>query len=45
MNLPNGLTVARLVVTPAIAALPFVNYVGARLAAFILFLAAYVSRG
>ena len=43
MNLPNGLTVARIVVTPAIAALPFVDSVGARLGAFILFLAAAIT--
>jgi CDP-diacylglycerol--glycerol-3-phosphate 3-phosphatidyltransferase len=43
MNLPNGLTVARIVVTPAIAALPFVESVWARLAAFVLFLAAAIS--
>lgn len=43
MNLPNGLTVARIVVTPAIAALPFVDSVGARLVAFVLFLAAAIT--
>ncbi|MEX2178318.1 MAG: CDP-diacylglycerol--glycerol-3-phosphate 3-phosphatidyltransferase [Gemmatimonadaceae bacterium] len=43
MNLPNGLTVARIVVTPAIAALPFVPTASARLAAFLLFLAAAIS--
>ena len=43
MNLPNGLTVARIIVTPAIAALPFVDSVGARLGAFILFLAAAIT--
>jgi CDP-diacylglycerol---glycerol-3-phosphate 3-phosphatidyltransferase len=43
VNLPNGLTVARIVVTPAIAALPFVDNVKARLAAFILFLAAAIT--
>jgi CDP-diacylglycerol---glycerol-3-phosphate 3-phosphatidyltransferase len=43
MNLPNGLTVARIVVTPAIAALPFVDSVSARLWAFVLFLAAAIS--
>ena len=43
MNLPNGLTVARIVVTPAIAALPFVDSVGARFVAFLLFLAAAIT--
>lgn len=40
MNLPNGLTVARIAATPLIAALPFWATSSARLAAFILFLAA-----
>ena len=43
MNLPNGLTVARIIVTPAIAALPFVGSSQARLGAFILFLAAAIT--
>lgn len=43
MNLPNGLTVARIVVTPAIAALPFVDSLAARLSAFVLFLAAAIT--
>jgi CDP-diacylglycerol---glycerol-3-phosphate 3-phosphatidyltransferase len=43
MNLPNGLTVARIIVTPAIAALPFVGNSGARLGAFLLFLAAAIT--
>ena len=43
MNLPNGLTVARIIVTPAIAALPFVDSSNARLFAFLLFLAAAIS--
>lgn len=43
MNLPNGLTVARIIVTPLIAALPFVESSGARLAAFLLFLTAAIS--
>jgi CDP-diacylglycerol---glycerol-3-phosphate 3-phosphatidyltransferase len=43
VNLPNGLTVARIIVTPAIAALPFVNSATARLAAFVLFLLAAIS--
>jgi len=37
MNLPNGLTVARIAVTPLIAVLPFSPTVGARLGAFALF--------
>jgi CDP-diacylglycerol---glycerol-3-phosphate 3-phosphatidyltransferase len=45
MNLPNGLTVARIIVTPGIAALPFVETSGARLLAFLLFLAAAISDG
>jgi CDP-diacylglycerol---glycerol-3-phosphate 3-phosphatidyltransferase len=43
MNLPNGLTVARIVVTPAIAALPFVDSVQARMWAFVMFLAAAIT--
>jgi CDP-diacylglycerol--glycerol-3-phosphate 3-phosphatidyltransferase len=43
MNLPNGLTVARIIVTPAIAALPFVESSTARGWAFVLFLAAAIS--
>ena len=43
MNLPNGLTVARIIVTPGIAALPFVETSTARFAAFVLFLAAAIS--
>jgi CDP-diacylglycerol--glycerol-3-phosphate 3-phosphatidyltransferase len=43
MNLPNGLTVARIIVTPAIAALPFVDTSTARAGAFLLFLAAAIS--
>src|SRR5438270_12430641 len=40
MNLPNGLTVARIAVTPLIAALPFVPSATARFWAFALFTAA-----
>jgi len=40
MNLPNGLTVARIAVTPLIAALPFVPSSTARFWAFALFTAA-----
>ena len=43
MNLPNGLTVARIIVTPAIAALPFVDSVQTRFWAFLLFLAAAIT--
>lgn len=43
MNLPNGLTVARIIVTPGIAALPFVDDSLARASAFVLFLAAAIS--
>lgn len=43
MNLPNGLTVARIIVTPAIAALPFVESTQARMWAFLLYLAAAIS--
>ena len=43
MNLPNGLTVARIIVTPGIAALPFVETSTARFIAFVLFLAAAIS--
>src|SRR5919201_513742 len=45
MNLPNGLTVARIAATPLIAALPFVPSASARLSAFLLFLAAAASDG
>ncbi len=40
MNLPNALTVARIALTPPVALLPFVETATARLAAFILFVAA-----
>lgn len=43
MNLPNGLTVARIAVTPVVAALPFVETQTARLGAFLLFLAAAIT--
>lgn len=43
MNLPNGLTVARIIVTPAIAALPFVEASLARATAFVLFLMAAIT--
>jgi hypothetical protein len=43
MNLPNALTVGRIVATPLIATLPLANSWGLRLTAFILFLAAAIS--
>jgi CDP-diacylglycerol--glycerol-3-phosphate 3-phosphatidyltransferase len=43
VNLPNALTVARIALTPPIAALPFIDTVSARLAAFVLFVAAGVT--
>jgi CDP-diacylglycerol--glycerol-3-phosphate 3-phosphatidyltransferase len=43
MNLPNGLTVARIAATPLIATLPFASAWGLRLAAFLLFTAAGIT--
>jgi CDP-diacylglycerol---glycerol-3-phosphate 3-phosphatidyltransferase len=43
MNLPNALTVGRIVATPLIATLPLANSWGLRLTAFILFTAAAVT--
>jgi CDP-diacylglycerol---glycerol-3-phosphate 3-phosphatidyltransferase len=43
MNLPNGLTVARIAATPLIATLPFAPSVSARLGAFALFTAAAIT--
>jgi CDP-diacylglycerol---glycerol-3-phosphate 3-phosphatidyltransferase len=43
MNLPNALTVGRIVVTPLIAILPFANSWTLRLAAFVLFALAAIS--
>jgi len=43
MNLPNALSVARIAVTPLIAALPFADSWPLRLTAFILFLAAAIT--
>ena len=43
MNLPNGLTVGRIAATPLVAVLPFVPSSGARLGAFLLFVAAAVT--
>jgi len=43
VNLPNAITIARILISPLIAALPFVNSPAARLAAFCLFVIAAVS--
>src|SRR4051794_5663300 len=43
MNLPNALTVARIVATPLIAVLPLFDSAAARLTAFILFVFAAVT--
>lgn len=43
MNLPNALTVGRIVMTPLIAILPFANSWTLRLAAFVLFTLAAIS--
>ena len=43
MNLPNALTVGRIVVTPLIATLPFANSWSLRLVAFVLFTAAAIT--
>jgi CDP-diacylglycerol--glycerol-3-phosphate 3-phosphatidyltransferase len=43
MNLPNALTVGRIVVTPLIAILPFANSWNLRLAAFVLFTVAAIT--
>jgi CDP-diacylglycerol--glycerol-3-phosphate 3-phosphatidyltransferase len=43
MNLPNALSVARIAVTPLIAALPFAESWPLRLGAFVLFLAAAIT--
>lgn len=43
MNLPNALTVGRIVVTPLIAVLPFSSSWGLRLAAFVLFTLAAIT--
>ena len=43
MNLPNTLTVARIALTPPVAALPFIDRSSARLAAFVLFVVAAVT--
>jgi CDP-diacylglycerol--glycerol-3-phosphate 3-phosphatidyltransferase len=43
VNLPNALTVARIGLTPPVAALPFIATPSARLAAFVLFVIAAVT--
>ena len=43
MNLPNALTVARIALTPPVAALPFIDRPSARFAAFVLFVVAGVT--
>jgi CDP-diacylglycerol---glycerol-3-phosphate 3-phosphatidyltransferase len=43
VNLPNTLTVARIALTPPVAALPFIDTPSARLAAFVLFVVAAVT--
>ena len=43
MNLPNAITVARIAASPLIAVLPFLPGTGARLSAFVLYLAAAVT--
>ncbi len=43
MNLPTGLTVARIAATPAIALLPFASSSTLRLVAFVLFVLAAVT--
>jgi CDP-diacylglycerol---glycerol-3-phosphate 3-phosphatidyltransferase len=43
VNLPNTLTVARIALTPPVAALPFIDTPSSRLAAFVLFVVAGVT--
>lgn len=43
MNLPNAITVGRILVAPLIAALPFINSPFARLAAFLVYIIAAIS--
>jgi CDP-diacylglycerol--glycerol-3-phosphate 3-phosphatidyltransferase len=43
VNLPNALTVARIALTPPVAAVPFIDTPSARFAAFVLFVAAGVT--
>jgi phosphatidylglycerophosphate synthase len=43
LNLPNAITLGRILITPLIAALPFINSPFARLAAFLCFVVAAIS--
>ena len=43
MNLPNAITIARILIAPLIAALPFINSPFARIAGFLAFIIAAVS--
>ena len=43
LNLPNAITIGRILIAPLIAALPFINSPFARLGAFIAFIVAAVS--
>jgi phosphatidylglycerophosphate synthase len=43
MNLPNAITIGRILIAPLIAALPFINSPFARIAAFVAFIVAAVS--
>ncbi len=43
MNLPNAITIGRILITPLIAALPFINSPVARAAAFVIYIIAAVS--
>jgi CDP-diacylglycerol--glycerol-3-phosphate 3-phosphatidyltransferase len=43
VNLPNAITVGRILIAPLIAALPFINSPFARLAAFVIYIVAAVS--
>jgi CDP-diacylglycerol---glycerol-3-phosphate 3-phosphatidyltransferase len=43
VNLPNALTIARIALTPPVAALPFIDTSTARLSAFVLFVVAGVT--
>src|SRR5215207_9044998 len=43
MNLPNAITIGRILITPLIAALPFINSPVARAAAFVIYIVAAIS--
>ncbi len=43
MNLPNAITISRILVAPLIAALPFINSPTARFAAFVIYIIAAIS--